>query len=126
MQLTNILRDITEDLGRGRIYIPCDEMQQYRVDETTLRHKKLVPDLKNLLIYQVQRARAYYRKAEQGIPLITDKNCRLTVRAMANLYEGILDDIARHGYNVFERRAHVAFPEKVVRIGKILMQGAFS
>ncbi|HNX81756.1 MAG TPA: phytoene/squalene synthase family protein [Candidatus Omnitrophota bacterium] len=126
MQLTNIIRDIAEDFARGRIYIPLDEMARFHVDEAAFEKKLLSPELRELCFFSATRAHRYYRQAETGIQLITNKRCRLTVAAMANLYEGILDDAARHGFNFFIRRAHVWLPGKITRITGILAQGVFS
>lgn len=126
MQLTNIIRDIAEDYRRGRIYIPLDEMKNFNVGETAFEQKSLTPGLKELLIFSTTRAHNYYQQAHAGIPYITDKRCRLTVKAMANLYEGILDDTAKHGYDVLSRRAHIRLSEKIFRITNILIRGVTS
>ena len=70
MQLTNILRDVLEDLGRDRIYLPRDELVANGVSEEMLRQKKLTPEFRKFMIFQVGRARDYYRKAGKMLEYI--------------------------------------------------------
>ncbi len=113
MQLTNISRDIAEDLLRGRIYIPQDELERYGISELSLQEKPN-PCLVNVLKLQIDRARTYYRKAEQGFTCIKNRRCRFVVNVMAELYEGILGSIEKNNYDVFSKRAYVPWFKKII------------
>jgi phytoene synthase len=109
-QLTNFLRDIGEDLDRGRIYLPTKELAVHGVDRDVLsearRTGRTGPRIRHALAGLVARNRTIYRRAEAGIPLLR-KESRPCVRTALRLYEGILDEIVRHDYNVLGRRATV-------------------
>jgi 15-cis-phytoene synthase len=120
MQLTNILRDIKEDAQRGRIYLPLDELARFGVSEEDMLASRFTPAFRVLMTYQVDRSRSYYAKARPGIRLIADGNCRFVVRAMGTWYEAILDEICRHGYDVFTRRQRVGTLRKLALIPSIL------
>lgn len=113
MQLTNILRDIAEDLLRGRIYLPQDEMSRFGVTEEQLHSGRPDDAFRALMTFQIDRARHYYRVAEQGIPWLVGPTSRLTVRVMGRLYAGILDEIERLDLNVFDTRASVSTARKL-------------
>jgi len=113
MQLTNILRDVAEDLGRGRIYLPQDELAAFGVGETQLAEGRVDANFRALIRFQIARARRLYAEAEPGIPHLIGDTSRLTVRLMGRLYAGILDAIERQDGDVFRARAHVPLPRKV-------------
>ncbi len=112
MQLTNILRDVGEDFGMGRIYLPRDEMARFGVSEETIAAGSVTESIRRLLQFQITRAREYYHRAEPGIALVPDDGSRITVRLMSTLYSKILDAIERNDYDVFSLRAHVPFRTK--------------
>lgn len=116
MQLTNILRDIREDLDRGRIYLPQDELVQFGVSEQALRAGIVNEPFRDMMRFQIERARAAYREASAGIPDLRGRSCRLAVRIMSRLYEGILDAIEALDYNVFGMRAHLSTAGKFKRL----------
>ncbi|MEV6900122.1 phytoene/squalene synthase family protein [Amycolatopsis sp. NPDC051372] len=109
-QLTNFLRDIGEDLDRGRLYLPVEELSVFRVDRELLveTRRRGLPDprVRRALAVAVSRARAVYRRAEAGIPLLRPES-RPCVRTAITLYEGILDEIEALDYDVLNRRAVV-------------------
>jgi 15-cis-phytoene synthase len=111
MQLTNILRDIGEDLQRGRIYIPRCEMERFGYSEEMLRARTVTPEFRELMRYQVARARVYYEQAQPGIGLL-DADGRFAVRVAADVYAAILSQIERNRYRVFDRRAIVPRHQK--------------
>ena len=113
MQLTNILRDVAEDLGRGRIYLPQDELAAFGVTEAQLAAGRVDARFLDLLRFQIARARRYYAEAEPGIPDLVGPTSRLTVRLMGRLYAGILDAIERLDGDVFRERAHVPTARKL-------------
>lgn len=106
MQLTNILRDIGEDLQRGRIYLPLDEMERFGYNEDLLRGHVRNDAFLELMRFQVERARHYYQQAMPGIPLLHPDG-RFAVKVAADVYAEILARIESSGYDVFRQRAIV-------------------
>lgn len=103
LQLTNIIRDVREDAERGRIYLPQDELAEFKVQTDDLLALKSSPELTQLLEFQTERAKQYYQKA---IDLLPDCD-RYTQRAgliMAAIYQTTLDEIAEDGFRVMEHR----------------------
>jgi 15-cis-phytoene synthase len=113
-QLTNFLRDVGEDLQRGRVYLPRESLDRFGVDRERLhRHVRGRVDepVRNLLAWEIERARGLYRRAEPGIALVhpTAQDC---LRTAVALYEGILDEIERADYDVFSRRISVGLTRR--------------
>jgi phytoene synthase len=121
MQLTNIMRDVKEDLSRGRVYLPQDEMAAFGVDEGLLRAGNAGAGMEALLRFQIERCRRIYEESAEGIKLIDGALCRFVVLCMKEIYAGILDDIERSGYDVFVRRACVSSMKKAGIILKIFL-----
>lgn len=120
MQLTNILRDIGEDLGRDRIYIPLDEMEYYGVTERQL-HQGIIDDsFIDLMQFQIHRARGYYKDAANGIPML-NRDSRLPVLLAHHNYSKILTQIEKNSYDVFSQRAHLTFGEKIAVVPRAWM-----
>ena len=113
MQLTNVLRDVGEDLGHGRCYLPADELAGFGLDQAALERREVTPDFVALMRFQVTRARLLFRAADSVVELFPQDGSRLTVRLLQRTYAGILDAIERQGYDVFRRRAYVSGPRKV-------------
>jgi len=122
MQLTNILRDINEDLIRGRIYLPQDEMLKFNISEQQLSDSKADDNFKNLLRLQISRSRQFYNQSLEGIKLIDNSMCRFVVLCMKEVYSGILEEIEKNNYDVFTKRAHVNKLKKLRIIFKILAE----
>ncbi len=112
-QLTNILRDVGEDRGRGRIYLPLEDLELFNYSEQELFDGVLNEQWRSLMKFQIQRARKYYQMAEQGIRAL-HPDARWPVWSALMLYQGILDVIEKNGYDVFNRRAYVPAPQKMV------------
>jgi len=117
LQLTNILRDVGEDRVRQRIYIPQEDLRQFGVSEASLlkgvRDEKYVAMLK----FQIERARKWYKVAEDGIPMLAE-DARLPVRASLDMYSSILDKIEANNYDNFNKRAYTSKFEKLMMIPK--------
>jgi phytoene synthase len=105
-QLTNILRDVGEDRSRGRIYLPQDELVGFGYGEEELMAGVLNENWRALMRFQVQRARAWFARSEQGVRWLAP-DARWPVWASLRLYRGILDVIEQHNYDVFNKRAFV-------------------
>lgn len=112
MQLTNILRDIGEDLRRGRIYIPQNELKEYGIQEDELFSYLLDEKFKSLMEFQIERAREYYNKADKGIAMLSGDS-RLPVYLARHNYGRILHKIEENNYNVFDHRAYLNYTEKI-------------
>ena len=121
MQLTNILRDVGEDLGRGRVYLPGDELKRFGVDEDQLRDGRVDANFRALMAFQIERARRLYRDSEAGVPDLIGASSRLTVRLMGRLYGGILAEIEALDYDVFRTRARVSGRRKLAGFARLLM-----
>lgn len=113
MQLTNILRDIREDLDRGRLYLPQDELARYQIQEAQLARGQVDDPFRSFMRFQIERARGAYAEAEQGIAYLIGPTSRLTVRVMGRLYGGILDEIEANDFDIFQSRAHVSTIRKL-------------
>jgi phytoene synthase len=120
MQLTNILRDIREDLSRGRIYLPLDELNQYRLTEESIASGEISKDFKAFMKFQIARARTFYADTEMGIKMIPNKRGRFMVRAMKEIYSGILDSIEKMDYDVFSNRAYVSGLRKIALAARLM------
>lgn len=114
MQLTNVLRDVGEDLARGRVYLPQDELAAAGIAEAQLQQGRVDERWRDFMRAQVARARALYARARLGIPMLRGPRARLTVRLMAAVYGDILRAIERQDYDVFRRRAVVTGRRKLV------------
>ena len=118
MQLTNVLRDVGEDLDAGRLYLPADELARFGVDRAALERRRATPEFIALMRFQVTRARALFEAADPVVGLFPRDGSRLTVRLLQRTYAGILDGIERLGYDVFRARAYVSGPRKLLILGR--------
>ena len=116
MQLTNILRDVREDFGRGRVYLPQDEMARFGVSDTDLAAGVVTDGFCDLMRFQVARARSLYAQGAAGLKSLPADGSRGTAAVMSTVYAGILDDIERRDYDVFAGRAHLSTTRKLARL----------
>jgi phytoene synthase len=123
MQLTNILRDIKEDLARDRVYLPQNELREFGVSEVQLREGGVDAHFKKLMAFQIARARQFYNRAAPGLGMIPDKRSRCVARIMNTLYAKILDKIELKNYDIFSGRAQVSLAEKMTTALPLLMKG---
>lgn len=103
-QLANFIRDIGEDIDRGRIYMPLDDLARFGVSEKMLLKRQLTPEIIEAIKYQIARVRDLQDKAEAGIQYL-DPISRPCIRAASELYCGIVDEIEANGYDIFNKRA---------------------
>jgi len=125
MQLTNILRDIKEDYSRGRIYIPANDLEKFKVSKRDIGKQRLTPNFVNLIKFEIQKARDFYKNSSLGIFLITNWRSRLVVYIMKELYSGILEAIEKAEYNVFKERVFLSFPKKIIKTIRIIIKGKY-
>jgi 15-cis-phytoene synthase len=116
-QLTNFIRDVSEDYRRGRVYLPAADLERFGVARGDLAADKAGPAVRELLALEVARARAHYRAAEPGIELLAPSS-RPCVRVAFDLYGGILEEVERAGYQVLGRRVRVPRSRRVGVAGR--------
>jgi len=113
MQLTNILRDVGEDLERDRVYLPADELERYNLCDQDLANQRCDELFRALMRAQIDRARDYYRAAEPGILALPNDGSRYCARLMSTVYGAILNEIERADYRVFDKRVSVSLQRKL-------------
>ena len=107
LQLTNIIRDVSSDLERGRLYIPARDLQRFDCSEADLRAGVVTDNVRRLLAFEVGRAREFYRKAEAALPR-RDERRLVAARIMGAIYFDLLRAIEKGGYDVFHGRMRVS------------------
>lgn len=103
-QLANFIRDVGEDLDRGRIYLPLDELAQFGVTPEILAERKLTPEIRSALAFQVARVRRLQSESAPGVKLL-DPASQPCINAASELYCGIVDEVEKIEYEVFTKRA---------------------
>jgi 15-cis-phytoene synthase len=121
MQLTNILRDIGEDLDKDRIYLPQNELSDFGISEKNLFDHQNSEAFQKLMMFQIERARDFYERADVGISMLS-ADSRLPVALARENYSRILDKIEANNYNVFDRRAYLTSAEKLSIMPRVLMK----
>ncbi len=121
MQLTNILRDIKEDAAMGRIYLPLEDLRRFNIAEEQIFAGDASADFVEMIKFQIERARYYYAESYKGIALLKP-DTRFTVLLALRIYSRILDQIERQNYDVFQKRAHTTFRQKVLSIPRIWLE----
>jgi phytoene synthase len=111
-QLANFIRDVDEDLDRGRIYLPLEELAQCGVTPRDLAERRLTPQIRSALQFQIARVRRLERASRPGIPMLhpATRDCIDTARI---LYCGIVDAVEAIDYDVFTRRASVSMARRL-------------
>jgi phytoene synthase len=127
-QLTNFIRDVGEDLQRGRIYLPQEDLDRFGVTADDLRRDhaagRASPATAALIAYECQRALVHYAAAVPGIELLRPSS-RVCIRAAFLLYGGILGEVARQRYDVLRARARVPRRRRVAALLFALSSGLF-
>ncbi|MTI88390.1 MAG: phytoene/squalene synthase family protein [Balneolaceae bacterium] len=121
MQLTNILRDVGEDLNRGRIYLPKNELQMFGLSQEDLFSKARTEHFVRFMKFQIKRARHYYKRSDKGISMLS-KDSRLPVYLARHNYSRILDKIEANDYNVFDQRAYLSYTEKLAVLPRVFFE----
>lgn len=118
-QLTNFLRDVGEDLDRGRVYLPQEDLRRFGVDP----HDRAVdPAWCELMRFEIARNRELYRQADEGIRMLPPASARC-VGTARTLYSRILERIEGNCYDVFATRARVPLWRKAAVSARILALG---
>ena len=103
-QLANFIRDVDEDLDRGRVYLPIKELAQFGVTREMLEERVLTPEIVEALKFQIARVRQLQAEAAPGIELL-EATSRPCIQAASTLYCGIVDEVEKIGYDIFNQRA---------------------
>jgi phytoene synthase len=120
-QLTNILRDIREDAGLGRIYLPAEDLRRFGVTEEDLRSGNRSPAFVELMRFEAARARACYEESRPLLELVS-AHSRPSLWALIEIYSRLLERIERSGYDVFARRIRLPARQKAGIVLRALLR----
>lgn len=125
MQLTNIIRDVREDLARDRVYLPQDELRSFGVTEDQLRAGRADAAWRAFCAFQVRRARELFDRGERLAPLVRRRS-RVCPLALSALYRAVLDEVERAEYDVFSSRISLGPARKLQLLGRSFGRGLVS
>ncbi len=108
-QLTNFLRDVGEDLDRGRVYVPRADLDRFGADPWA---RVVTPAWRHVMRFEIGRARELYASADEGLAWLPARSAAC-VQAARSLYSRILVEIEGNDYDVFETRARVSTGRKL-------------
>jgi len=115
-QLANFIRDVGEDLDRGRVYLPLDELATFGVTRSALEQRVVTPAIQAALEFQVHRVRDLAERSRPGVEMLTPTS-RDCIDAARVLYCGIVDEVERNDYDVFTKRAKVPMMKRLAVAG---------
>jgi len=119
-QLTNILRDVAEDLELGRVYLPAEDLRRFGVSEEKLLRKEPEAGFADLVQFEVERAREYYRLSDPLLERV-DAVSRPSLKAMTSIYREVLEKVSGLGKEVLHKRAALSKLEKLKLAGQTLI-----
>jgi phytoene synthase len=111
-QLANFIRDVDEDLDRGRVYLPIKELAQFGVTREMLEERVLTPEIIEALKFQIARVRQLQAEAAPGIAML-EATSRPCIEAASTLYCGIVDEVEKIGYDIFNQRAKTSTARRI-------------
>ena len=111
-QLANFIRDVDEDLDRGRVYLPIKELAQFGVTREMLEERVLTPEIVEALKFQIARVRQLQAESAAGIAML-EATSRPCIEAASTLYCGIVDEVEKIGYDIFNQRAKTSTARRV-------------
>jgi phytoene synthase len=118
-QLSNFWRDVAEDLDRGRVYLPQEDLRKFDADPWA---RRVTPEWCDLMAFEIARTRRYYESADIGIAMLPPASARC-IRGARALYAGILDQIEAAGYDVFSSRVRVSTWRKLAVAARVSRPG---
>ena len=121
LQMTNILRDVGEDYRNGRLYLPREELTFYGIREQDIAEGRVTETWRQFMKFQIERTRHLYKDSWDGVRLL-EREGQLAIGAASVFYQGILDDIEKNDYDVFNRRASLNTLGKVSRIPSLWLK----
>jgi phytoene synthase len=116
-QLTNILRDVKEDSGLGRVYLPREDFERFSIDAHALTNGSAPTTLRPLMEFEAARARGYYGAAQELLPLI-DEDSQPALWTLVEIYQRLLEKIIARNYDVFTERIRLSTAEKLSVMSK--------
>jgi len=111
-QLANFIRDVDEDLDRGRVYLPLKELGQFGVTREMLEERVLTAEIIEALKFQIARVRQLQAEAAPGIAML-EASSRPCIEAASTLYCGIVDEVEKIGYDIFNQRAKTSTGRRI-------------
>jgi phytoene synthase len=111
-QLANFIRDVDEDLDRGRVYLPLKELGQFGVTREMLEERVLTAEIVEALKFQIARVRQLQAEAAPGIAML-EASSRPCIEAASTLYCGIVDEVEKIGYDIFNHRAKTSTTRRI-------------
>ena len=111
-QLANFIRDVDEDLDRGRVYLPIKELAHFGVTREMLEERVLTPEIVEALKFQIARVRQLQAEAAPGIAML-EATSRPCIEAASTLYCGIVDEVEKIGYDIFNQRAKTSASRRI-------------
>jgi 15-cis-phytoene synthase len=120
LQMTNILRDVGEDYKNGRLYLPREELAFCGIQESDIAEGRITDNWRQFMRFQIDRTRQLYAESRTGLKIL-EREGQLAVGAASVFYQGILDEIEKHDYDVFTRRASLSAWGKVSRIPSLIL-----
>jgi len=111
-QLTNIIRDVKEDAGMGRVYIPLEDLQKFELMPGDLQGTPDRARLRSLLAMEAERAREFYKSGHELIPLVSEDS-QPALWVLVTIYQRLLEKIAQKQYDVFAGRVRLSRREKL-------------
>ena len=120
-QLANFIRDVDEDLDRGRVYLPIKELAQFGVSREMLEERVSTPEIVEALKFQIARVRQLQAEAAPGIAML-EATSRPCIQAASTLYCGIVDEVEKIGYDIFNQRAKTSTARRMRVAGAAFMK----
>ena len=120
-QLTNIIRDVREDADMGRIYLPAEDIERFKIGASDFRQAAIPERLRWLLAAEADRAREYYSSARE-LMLLIDEDSQPALWVLVTIYRRLLEKISDRKYDVFGKKIGLTVREKVIILGKGLVK----
>lgn len=124
LQLTNIVRDVGEDVGRGRVYLPREDLDRFGASEADLLACRPTPALSEVVSFEARRALSYFRAAEEVKELV-DRECRFAVTMMGGIYAEVAREVLARPLETLRRRISLSRARKVRAVLVRVFDGRF-
>ena len=124
LQLTNVVRDVGEDAGRGRLYLPLEDLARFGVTEGDVVSHRATPAVAELVRFEARRALAFFRAAEPVKDLV-DRECRFAVTMMGGIYAEVARELLARPLDTLRRRVSLSTPRKLRAVAARIFDGRF-
>jgi phytoene/squalene synthetase len=121
LQLANFWQDVAVDYGKGRIYLPLEDLRRFGVSEKDIAERRATPQFLELMKFEVQRAREWFHR---GLPLAekVDPELAIDIELFSRGGLEILRSIERQGYDVLRRRPVISKRRKLALVGRAALR----